>query len=307
MKTETLIPHIRSASRQLVREFGLLDNRFAAIGSVSQCHALMELDAHGVMNLGQLSAMLNLEKSTTSRLVTQMLEKEICRIQADKNDRRNKLISLTKKGCALANKIHVEAKLQVEQALEIMTEDEKHMVVRGLSIYAKALKRSRLQSAYTIRKLHKNDVPQLITVIRSVWEEFGFDSNHPQAGHFEAELNQTYEIFTMKRSNYFVLVHDGKIVGGVGYAPIPSIDKDTCEGKGMYLPSEFRGLGLSELLVKKALQEAKKAGFNKCYIETMDFMQAANALYKKSGFRQLEKPMGNTGHTWTKCWYIKEL
>src|SRR5471030_1259673 len=98
MKTNTLIPHIRSASREMVRQFGLLNNRFASIGSTSQCHALVELDSHGVMNLGQLASVLNLEKSTISRLITQLFDQGICHIQPDECDRRNKLISLTKTG-----------------------------------------------------------------------------------------------------------------------------------------------------------------------------------------------------------------
>jgi DNA-binding MarR family transcriptional regulator len=82
-----------------------------------------------VMNLGQLSTVLNLEKSTTSRLVTELLNKGICHTQPDENDRRNKLIALTKKGLQLVNKIHFEAKLQVQLALDMMNEKEKNTVV----------------------------------------------------------------------------------------------------------------------------------------------------------------------------------
>jgi putative acetyltransferase len=307
MKTDMLISQIRSASRVMVRQLGLLDNQFATIGSTSQCHALVELDAHGVMNLGQLSTVLNLEKSTASRLVTQLHERGICQIQADENDRRNKLISLTKKGVLLVNKIHLEAKLQVQQALDMMSDEEKNIVVRGLSTYAKALKRSKLLNEYTIRKIHKNDVPQLINLTRTVWAEFGFDSSHPEAPLFEIELSKTYETYTGAKSDYLVLVHGKKIMGGIGFAPIPGIDKHTCELKGMYLSSQLRGLGLGASLLKKVLEAIKKEGFKKCYLETMSFMHGANALYKKFGFKQLDKPMGDTGHTWTNCWYIKEI
>jgi putative acetyltransferase len=307
MKTDILITHIRSSSRAIVRQFGLLDNRFSSIGSTSQCHALVELDSHGVMNLNQLSAVLNLEKSTTSRLVTQLLDKGICHIQADEHDRRNKLISLSKKGLQLVNRIHCEAKLQVQQALDMMSEEEKNTVVRGLSIYAKALKRSSMQQEYTIRQFHKNDVPQLINLIKTVWAEFGFDSSHPAAPLFESELNKTYETYSINKSNYFVLMHGKKIVGGAGFGPLPKGYEDTCELKGMYLSSQLRGSGLGATLLQKVLQEVKNEGFKKCYLETMDFMHGANALYQKFGFTKLDNPIGNTGHAWTNCFYIKEI
>lgn len=307
MQQDVLISHIRSASREMIRQFGLLNNRFASIGSTSQCHALVELDAHGVMNLGQLSSVLNLEKSTTSRLVTQLFDKGICHIQPDKNDRRNKLISLTKKGVVLVKTIHFEAKLQVKKALDLLSEKEKNTVVDGLSIYAKALKRSRLKHEYKVRNLIRKDVPQLIYLIKTVWAEFGFDSNHADAVYFESELNKTYESYMIKNSNYFVLVQGEKIVGGAGYGPLPGVDENICELKGMYLSSQLRGLGLGAVLLQKILVETQKQGFKKCYLETMDFMHGANTLYKKFSFMKLDKPIGNTGHNWTNCWYIKEF
>jgi DNA-binding MarR family transcriptional regulator len=66
-------------------------------------------------------------------------------MQPDENDRRNKIISLTKKGQALVNKIHREAKSQVQQALHLMTDEEKNIVAAGLTIYARALKQARIK------------------------------------------------------------------------------------------------------------------------------------------------------------------
>ena len=307
MTSDTLISGIRAASREMVRQFGLLSNPFASIGSPSQCHALVELDAHGIMNIRELSIALNLEKSTTSRLMTQLILKGLCRIHLGENDRRNKLISLTEKGSLLANKIHAEAKLQVQQALGTMNEEEQNLVARGLSLYAKALKRSRLKNEYSIRNLLKRDVPSLKNLIKNVWKEFGFDSNHPNALIFEKELNRIYETYAGQKSAYFVLTQGKKIVGGGGFTPLYDTLDPICEIKGMYLSPHLRGLGLGTLLLKKILETSKKDGFKKCYLETMDFMQIANSLYTKLGFSLLDKPLGNTGHTWTNCWYLKEI
>jgi putative acetyltransferase len=189
----------------------------------------------------------------------------------------------------------------------MMNEDEKNTVVQGLLIYAKALKQSRMQQQYAISKLLKNDVPQLINLIKTVWAEFGFDSSHPAAPIFESELNKTYETYNTNKSNYFVFKQGKKIVGGAGFGPLPKGYEDTCELKGMYLSSQFRRSGLGASLLQKILQEIKNKGFNKCYLETMDFMHGANALYKKFGFIKLDEPIGNLGHTWTNCFYIKEI
>ena len=138
----------------------MLNNRFAEIGSISQCHTLVELDTQGMMNLKQLSTALNLEKSTTSRLVAQLCDQDLCKIHFDANDRRNKLISLTKKGKLLADHIHHEAVLQIKQALNVMSEEEKNTVVNGLSIYANALKQSKPENKYKSRKSLKKTIPK---------------------------------------------------------------------------------------------------------------------------------------------------
>jgi putative acetyltransferase len=307
MQTDIQISRIRSASREIVRQVGLLRNRFLSIGSVSLCHALVELDTHGEMNIGKLSLVLNLDQSTTSRLVVQMMRDGMCRMRPDENDRRNKFISLTQKGTKLVHTIHTEAKIQIQDALDMMDEEDKKIVVQGLSIYAKALRYSSLLKEYKIRKLLAKDVPQLINLTKSVWAEFGFDSNHPDAPVFEAELNETYEIYSAKRSSYFVLVQSKKIMGGVGFGPLAGEQKNICELKGMYLSPLIRGLGLGSILLQHTLQAAKREGFKKCYLETMDYMHEANSLYKKAGFTKLDEPRGNTKHTWTNCWYIKEL
>lgn len=307
MQIENLVAHIRLSSRELVRELGFLNNRFSTIGSISQCHALVELDSQGVMNMEQLSSILNLDKSTTSRIVAKLIEKDIFQIQLDENDRRSKLISLTKKGKQTVNQIHLDAILQVQQALNIMSEDERLTVSNGLSTYAKALKRARIHQEYTIRKLHKNDIPQLIYLIKNIWAEFGFDSNHPNAAHFHEELHGIYESFSINKSGYFVLLKDKRVMGGGGFGPLVGGNTNTCEIKGMYLSPQLRGLGLGASLLEKIIEEGKNKGYKKYYLETMDFMHGANALYGKFGFKKLEKPLGNTGHTWTNCFYYKEI
>jgi len=60
-------------------------------------------------------------------------------------------------------------------------------------------------------------------------------------------------------------------------------------------------------MMNKCLEQAKDFGFEKCYIETMPFMYAAQKLYKKSGFEYLDAPLGNTGHSSCSVWMLKVL
>ena len=84
-------------------------------------------------------------------------------------------------------------------------------------------------------------------------------------------------------------------------------DGNICEFQKMYFLPEARGLGLGSKMITDCLQKAKEFGFEKCYLETMPYMDAATALYKKNGFTLLDKPVGNTGHYSCNVWMLKEL
>ena len=75
----------------------------------------------------------------------------------------------------------------------------------------------------------------------------------------------------------------------------------------MYFSKDARGKGLGSLMIDLCLKKAIKYGFEKCYIETMHNMNKAQTLYLKKGFRYLENPLGNTGHSSCPVWMIKEL
>ena len=55
------------------------------------------------------------------------------------------------------------------------------------------------------------------------------------------------------------------------------------------------------------LQQAKSLGFEKCYLETLPYMEDARKLYAKVGFKSLNSRMGDTGHYSCNLWMLKDL
>ena len=60
-------------------------------------------------------------------------------------------------------------------------------------------------------------------------------------------------------------------------------------------------------MMESCLQAARQHGFTRCYIETLTGMDAAQALYLRSGFTRLTAPMGGTGHFSCDRFFIREL
>ena len=60
-------------------------------------------------------------------------------------------------------------------------------------------------------------------------------------------------------------------------------------------------------MMQACLEKARAFGFEKCYLETLPYMEGARKLYKKVGFVSLKEPLGDTGHySWSE-WMLKTL
>ena len=116
-----------------------------------------------------------------------------------------------------------------------------------------------------------------------------------------------FENYQKEKSSYFVLEHNNTIVGGAGIAQLDNYDGNVCELQKMYFLPIARGKGLGSKLITICLEKAKELGFETCYLETLPYMKAAVKLYNKYGFKNLDKPMGNTCHYNCNVWMIKEI
>ena len=160
-------------------------------------------------------------------------------------------------------------------------------------------------SDFIIREIKPNDNEQVAQVIRTVLTEFGA----PKVGtaYEDKATDEMFETYQKEKTAYFVIEHQNKIVGGVGFADLDSFDGTICELQKMYFLPITRGKGLGSKLIDFCLTQAKKQGYKQCYLETMPYMDAARALYSKNGFINLDKPMGNTGHYSCNVWMLKDL
>jgi putative acetyltransferase len=300
------VQEIRQHSRQLVRELDVVKGVYLDTAyTFSQCHVLFELSTNNSLSLMQLSEILLIDKSNTSRTVKKLVELGLVKSEKLPHDNRQKFFSLTTKGEKALTETIGLADQQVGDALGNLTESEQQTVVDGLRLYGNALRKSRLQSRYTIRKIQKKDNAQMARVIRDVMTEFqavgeGYSIN-------DTEVDDMYGNYNGSRFVYCVIESDGQVVGGGGIAPLTGGAKSVCELRKMFFLPELRGFGMGSRLLSLLMDEARKRDFKKCYLETLERMWQANQLYKRAGFEPLSKTMGKTGHSSCQLYYAKQL
>lgn len=163
-----------------------------------------------------------------------------------------------------------------------------------------------MKSNSFIRLIQPEDDARMGAIIREVMTEFqtvgpGYSINDPEVDHMHAAYNDP------QRSRYFVLEVDGVVQGGAGIAPLENGDAEVCELRKMYFLPSVRGQGWGKKIVQLCLDTARKIGYKKCYLETVERMETANLLYRKMGFEALCGRMGDTGHGGCDAYFVKEL
>jgi putative acetyltransferase len=156
-----------------------------------------------------------------------------------------------------------------------------------------------------IRPIKKKDNAQIAKIIRSVLEDFGV----PKIGtaYADTALDAMFENYDTEGAAYFVLEEHGKLIGGGGVAQLDNYEGSVCELQKMYFLPVARGRGLGTKMIDTCLLKASELGYEKCYLETMSYMEAAQKLYQRYGFQYLDGPMGDTGHYACGVHMIKDL
>lgn len=169
---------------------------------------------------------------------------------------------------------------------------------------------------YTIRKIEPKDNLKIASVIRNVFEEL--DAPKEGTAYADPHLDSLSEVYQAENEVYFVVEGTSSdlsvqkneepiVLGGCGIGNLIDTEFKICELQKMYLTKEARGKGIAQELLKKCLEFAKQAGYEKCYLETLPFMEAAQKMYVKSGFTYIDAPLGCTGHSACHVFMIKDL
>lgn len=103
---------------------------------------------------------------------------------------------------------------------------------------------------------------------------------------FDRELETLSTMYGHPQGALFIATQssDGETVGCVG---LRRLEPTICEMKRLYVRDAARGHGLGRQLVDALLAEARKLGYERMRLDTLQSMTAARALYASLGFREI--------------------
>lgn len=156
-----------------------------------------------------------------------------------------------------------------------------------------------------IRQIVMGDNAAMAEIIRNSLLEF--NAAKPGTVYFDETTDHLSDLFTKKKSAYFVIDINHEIAGGAGLFPTKGLDVQTCELVKMYVAKKFRGNGYGQTLLQKCMEEARKQGYKKMYLESMPELKNAISMYEKNGFQFISNSLGNSGHTGCEIWMMKDL
>ena len=296
VESDPTIESIRKASRQLVRELGFLKPALAATRlPPSAVHALVELDLKGSMTALQLGELLDLEKSSISRMLKKLLETGEIKENTSEVDGRVKWLILTGKGRRTVGKIHNFARAQVAEALQHLAPVEHEQVLHGLALYAKALEArrtgARLNGSADSVEIQRGYVPGMIGRIVEMHARY-YSRTAGFGQYFErkvaAELAEFAARLENPRNDLWVAVRSGVIVGSIAIDG-EDMGTDTAHLRWFIVEDGARGSGIGKRLLHEAIRFCDGHGFPSTTLWTFHGLNAARRLYESMGFDLVEE------------------
>lgn len=136
---------LREIVRMLVRNLGLMERSEACCCGVTlaQCHAIVEIGRVKEINLNNLAQLLNLDKSTMSRTIDNLVNQDLVLREVHTENRRSIRIKLTEKGEEIFKGIENSMEEYYSNVISLVPLDKKEQVLESLQILVNIVKENK--------------------------------------------------------------------------------------------------------------------------------------------------------------------
>lgn len=115
-------------------------------------------------------------------------------------------------------------------------------------------------------------------------EDIALIDRYFDAGAFARELAGLPGKYAPPAGRLLIAYRAGQPAGCVA---LRDLGHGSCEMKRMFVPAEFRGLGIGRALADRVIAEARDAGYRRMRLDTSKRQDEAIRLYEGSGFARI--------------------
>jgi DNA-binding MarR family transcriptional regulator len=133
--------YLRELVRILVRNLGILekDDSSCCGISISQCHAIVEIGRAQEISLNELAEILNLDKSTMSRTIDNLVKSGLVVRELHSLDRRYVTIKLTDEGIKILKNVEGGMREYYNNIFKTIPEGKREQVLESLKLLIDAV------------------------------------------------------------------------------------------------------------------------------------------------------------------------
>lgn len=102
--------------------------------------------------------------------------------------------------------------------------------------------------------------------------------------NYDEEIDHLHDKYGMPDGRLYIAYVDGS---PAGCAAFHRYDTARCEGKRLYVRTQYRGQHIATLLMDKIMQDARTIGYQSFLLDTLPFLKEAVKMYEKYGFHEI--------------------
>lgn len=295
----SLVDAVRTASRKMVRELGFMQSTLAATNyPPSAVHAILEIGQQQSLTAAQLADILNLDKSSVSRMVRKLVGANEVQESASGADGRAKLLTLTSQGQRTWAAVDSFGQQQVAAALAPLAKAQYSVVRDGLVAYAQALEALRLGNGISTAVqtgIERGYQPGVIGRVAQMHASY-YARNFGFGQFFESQVATGMAEFTARLDRpcnaLWTAVQADRIVGSIAIDG-EDLGGDVAHLRWFIVDDSLRGSGVGRALLQQALAFCDQQGRAAVHLWTFQGLDAARRLYESLGFVLAQEQPGS--------------
>jgi DNA-binding MarR family transcriptional regulator/GNAT superfamily N-acetyltransferase len=289
LSADRRVAAVRRFNRFYTQQIGVLNEHLLHSHlSLTEGRVLYELAHRKEPRAGAIAKSLGLDAGYLSRLLRGFVKRGLISMKASNGDRRERVLTLTKKGRETFATLDAQAHEEVAGMLRRVTPDVVRELVNAMERIQHALVEPSGQrpnpAPYLLRSHRPGDMGWIVHRHGVLYaEEYGWNERcEALAARVVADF---IEQFDPKRERCWIAERDGEFLGCVLLVKHPETPDRVAKLRLLLVEPAARGLGLGSRLVDECVSFARQVGYQKITLWTNNVLHAARRIYERTGFR----------------------